>query len=68
MSTPEAQAADAIESRSTVRLTLNAKQQPQWEIKVVDGFDDGEVNRMLHKALAMHRELLGALLPAGEPK
>jgi hypothetical protein len=50
------------EARSTVKISLNAKQDPQWEIKVVEGADPVELDRIRELAVAQHRALVRELL------
>jgi len=50
------------EGRSSVKVTRNAKGDPQWEIKVRVGDTAVEVAEARETALANHRALEAALL------
>ena len=67
MSTPETTGAEPGQdlSRSSVKVTRNAKGDPQWEIKVYVGDDPVDVQIARETALATHRALESALLGGG---
>jgi hypothetical protein len=45
------------EQRSSIKVTRNAKGDPQWEIKVVVGEDDAALNKMREQAVSQHQAL-----------
>jgi hypothetical protein len=51
-----------IEQVSKIKVTLNAKQDPQWEVSIVEGADPVEVAKMRELALEQHRILMHELL------
>lgn len=53
------------EQRSSVKVTMNAKHDPQWEIKIVDGATEDEINRLRTLAVEQHRALVTELLGRG---
>lgn len=56
MSAPEhVQETDAIGSR--IKVTRNAKGEPQWEISVREGIDAGELMRLRKLAVSEYRAL-----------
>lgn len=57
MSTPEQHAEGIDLSRSKVKVSRNAKGEPQWEISVVAGEEESEVNRLKDVAIAINRAL-----------
>lgn len=58
MSTPEhGQVESRIESRSSVKLTRNAKGDCQLEVKVYEGYDPGEFAAAKAEAITAYREL-----------
>lgn len=46
-----------LEQRSSVKLVRNAKGDPQWEIKVVAGDEEADVERARQLALDQYRDL-----------
>jgi len=50
-----------IEQRSSVKVTRNAKGDPQFEIKVVDGVDEAEMMRLQRIAVAHYWDLVTEL-------
>jgi hypothetical protein len=58
---------ETSEQRSRIKLTRNAKGDPQWEISVVDGADFDEVDRIRKIALAQFEALLDAFFPGPAP-
>ena len=50
-----------LQQRSSVKLSLNAKRDVQWEIKVVAGDDESVLDEARRIALKQHRELSGEL-------
>jgi hypothetical protein len=46
-----------VESKSTIRVSLNAKREPQFEVKIVDGVTDPELAELRRQAVASYREL-----------
>lgn len=49
------------EQRSRVKVTRNAKGDPQWELSIVEGADEDEVNRLRRIAVAQYNALLSEL-------
>lgn len=45
------------ESKSTIRVSLNAKREAQFEIKVVEGATEDEITRLRGLAVNAYREL-----------
>jgi hypothetical protein len=54
-----------LEPRSSVKLTLNAKHDPQWEIKVLEGATTAEIERIRRIAVDQHNALMAQLLGRG---
>lgn len=56
--------AEPVEPRSKVKLTRNAKGDPQWEVSVVEGADETEIQRLRMIAVdawrALERDLAGS--------
>lgn len=48
--------------QSKIKLTRNAKGDPQWEVTIVEGADEAELTRIRELALAQHNALLEALV------
>jgi phage RecT family recombinase len=46
-----------VESKSTIRVSLNAKREAQFEVKVVQGVTDPELADLRRQAVASYREL-----------
>ena len=55
---------DPVEARSMVKVTRNAKGDPQWEVSVVEGADETEIQRLRMIAVdawrALERDLAGS--------
>lgn len=49
------------ESKTKVKVVRNAKGDAQWEVTVVEGFDQDELERVRVAAVAAHQALAGAL-------
>lgn len=45
------------EARSSIKVTLNAKREPQFEAKVVQGVTDSELATLRAQAVNQYREL-----------
>lgn len=56
MSTPEQHAGEP-EQRSSIKVVRNSKGDPQWEVKVVEGADAHELDRIRGLAVAQHNAL-----------
>lgn len=56
MSTPE-HAAESAEQKSSVKVSRNAKGDPQWEIKVVVGTAEYEISLSRAIAVTQYRAL-----------
>lgn len=50
-----------LESRSSVKLSLNAKGEAQVEVKVYDNFDQDELNATRDAAVALFNDTLKAV-------
>jgi hypothetical protein len=50
-------AVEQVESKSTIRVSLNAKREAQFEVKVVQGVSDGELAELRAQAVHSYREL-----------
>jgi hypothetical protein len=61
MSTPEHEYLPPVDSKSSVKITRNAKGDPQWEIKVRAGDTEAEVKEAQRIALAVHQDLARTL-------
>lgn len=59
---PAEQHGEPVESRSKVKITRNAKGDPQWEISVVDGVTRDEIERIRGLAVEQHQALLTDLV------
>ncbi len=46
-----------VEQRSRVKISTTAKHEPTWEISVVEGADEDEVQRLVDIATRHHKEL-----------
>lgn len=46
-----------IEQKSTIKVTLNSKREPQFEARVVQGVSDGELAVLRRQAVNHYREL-----------
>ena len=57
MSTPEQQVIAPVEIGSKVKVTRNAKGDPQWEITVREDVEPGEVERLRDIAVSNYRAL-----------
>lgn len=57
MATPEQHADGVVEQRSSIKVTLNAKREPQFEAKVVAGATDQELTTLRQQAVNQYREL-----------
>lgn len=51
-----------LEQRSKIKVTRNAKGEPQWEISVVIGEDPVALARLREQAVEQHRALERELL------
>lgn len=54
MTTPDYQ---PVEQKSSIKVTRNAKGEPQFEAKVVDGATDEELTTLRRQAVNQYREL-----------
>ena len=59
---PAAHAGEPVESRSKVKVTRNAKGDPQWEIAVVEGVTGEEMSRLRTLAVEQHQALVRELV------
>lgn len=57
------EAQQALESRSSVKITCNAKGDPQWEVKVYAGDSEADVEAARSLALAQYRDLQAEFFP-----
>ena len=48
---------DPVEARSKVKVTRNAKGDPQWEVSIVEGADENEIQRLRTIAVDTWRAL-----------
>lgn len=55
-----------IEQKTRVKVTRNAKGDPQWEITVVEGTPDAELERVRSLAVQTHRALVRELVNGEE--
>lgn len=46
-----------VEAKSSIKVTLNAKREAQFEAKVVQGATDDELATLRRQAVAQYREL-----------
>lgn len=53
---------EPVEQRSKVKITRNAKGDPQWEVSVVDGVDPAEMARIRTLAVEQHKALVDELV------
>lgn len=51
-----------VEQKSSIKVTLNAKREAQWEVKVVDGSTMGGLDELRRIAVAQHNALIAELL------
>lgn len=56
---------EPVESRSKIKVTRNAKGDPQWEISVVDGVTREEIERIRSLAVEQHQALVRELVGSG---
>lgn len=54
MSTPEYV---PVEQKSSIKITRNAKREPQFEAKIVEGATDAELAELRRLAVHQYREL-----------
>lgn len=50
--------AEPVEARSKIKLTRNAKGDVQWELSVIEGATEAELDRLRQIAVAQYRALL----------
>lgn len=50
-----------VEAKSSIKTSLNAKREPQFEAKIVQGVTDVELTELRRQAVHNHRELLREL-------
>ena len=62
MSTHEHENGAPLEQRSRIKVVMNAKHEPQWEVSVVAGESAEELERLRHLAVAQHHRLVAELL------
>lgn len=59
---PRQEQHEPVESRSKIKVTRNAKGDPQWEIAVVEGVTRDEIARLRTLAVEQHEMLLRELV------
>lgn len=59
MSTPEDGV--QVEQRSSIKISTNAKQEAQVEVKLYDGADETEITRLRTLAVEAYRETRSAV-------
>lgn len=51
-----------VEARSSIKVTMNAKRDAQWEVKVVDGAEMADLDELRKIAVAQHNALIAELI------